>query len=156
MEVNVRHGDSVIVFQLRGQIFGPAVSDLKKVIDEQLVNISDAPKLLFDFADVSMIDSSGFGALMRTHVSIAPAGGRMAFINAGTSLKNRIVRFRLITILQHFDTEDDAIASLTTDNNYSRLEDSYGYGNNPLTWSHHRLPAPAESVGRDHRPRRRI
>lgn len=114
MEVIVRHRAGVAIFQLRGKIFATAVGDLKKVIDAHLANVKGTPKLLFDFADVSMMDSSGLGMLMGTHVAIARAGGRMAFINCGASIFKRIVRLRLTTVLEHFDNEDDAIAALAT------------------------------------------
>lgn len=117
MDANVRHRDNVIILQLRGKIIGRAISDLSKTINTQLADASEAPKFLFDFADVSMMDSSGLGTLMGTHVSIVHKGGRIAVINVGEkNIKNLIVRSRLISTFEHFDNEDDAVAALTTDN----------------------------------------
>ena len=115
MEINVRHRDDVIILKPGGKIIGAAVSDLRKTIDQQLANVSEAPKLLIDFDDVSMLDSSGLGTLMGTHISIARKGGRIAVINVGNNIKNLIVRSRLISTFEHFHSEDEAIAELTTD-----------------------------------------
>ena len=116
MTVDVSQRDSVIILKLSGRIIGTAGGELRKVINEQLESASGAPKFLFDFADVSMMDSSGLGTLVGTHVSIARKGGRIGVINVGTNIKNLIVMGRLITIFEHFDSEDEAIAGLTADN----------------------------------------
>lgn len=115
MKINVSHRDDVIILTPNGKIIGPAVSDLRKTIDEQLANVSDSPKFLIDFTDVSMLDSSGLGTLMGTHVSVVRKNGRIAVINVGANIKNLIVRSRLISVFEHFDSEDEAIASLTSD-----------------------------------------
>lgn len=115
MKINVSHRDNVIILTPIGKIIGPAVSDLRKTIDEQLANASDSPKILINFADVSMLDSSGLGTLMGTHVSVVRKNGRVAVINVGANIKNLIVRSRLISVFEHFDTEDEAIESLTSD-----------------------------------------
>ncbi len=115
MKINVRHRDNVIILKPNGKIIGTAVSDLRKTIDEQLASVSVSPKFLIDFADVSMLDSSGLGTLMGTHVSVAHNKGRIAVINVGANIKNLIVRSRLISVFEHFDSEDEAVTSLTSD-----------------------------------------
>ena len=115
MKINVSHRDNVIILTPIGKIIGPAVSDLRKTIDEQLANASDSPKILINFADVSMLDSSGLGTLMGTHVSVVRKNGRVAVINVGANIKNLIVRSRLISVFERFDSEDEAIESLKSD-----------------------------------------
>jgi anti-sigma B factor antagonist len=116
MAINVRQRQEVIILKLSGRIVGAAGGELRQVINEQLETVSGTPKFLFDFADVSMMDSSGLGTLIGTHVSIARRDGRIAVINVGTNIRNLIVMARLITIFEHFDSEDEAIAALTADN----------------------------------------
>jgi len=115
MEVDVRHRNGVIILKLSGKIIGSAGGELRELINEQLIKVSGGPKFLFDFADVPMVDSSGLGTLVGTHVSIARKGGRIGVINVGTSIKNLIVMGRLITIFEHFNNEDEAIAALTSE-----------------------------------------
>ena len=117
MEVSIRHRDGVIVVKLSGRIIGAAGGELRQVINEELVKVSGAPKFVFDFADVPMVDSSGLGTLVGTHVSIARKGGRIGVINVGTSIKNLIVMGRLITIFEHFNSEDEAVAALSANRN---------------------------------------
>ena len=113
MDINVRQRNNIIILEPTGKIIGKAVGELRKVIDEQLANMSESPKFLIDFNGVTMMDSSGLGTLMGTHVSIASKGGRVAVIHVGTNIKNLIVRSRLISTFEHFNSEDEAVAALT-------------------------------------------
>ena len=62
-----------------------------------------------------MIDSSGLGTLLGAHVSILQKGGRVAVINVSEkNVKSLIIRSRLISTFEHFDSEDEAIAALAS------------------------------------------
>lgn len=114
MAVDVRQRDDVIILKPKGKIIGRSVRDLSKAINEESAKISDSPKFLFDFADVSMMDSSGLGTLLGAHVSIVQKGGRVAVINVSEkNVKSLIIRSRLISTFEHFDSEDDAVSSLS-------------------------------------------
>lgn len=112
MDVNVETRDGVIILKLGGRIVGIAGGELRQVVDEQLKDAPASPKFLFDFADVSRMDSSGLGTLIGLHVSIARRGGRIGVINVSNNINNLLVIGRLITIFEHFDSENDAIAEL--------------------------------------------
>lgn len=113
MAVDIRQRDDVIILKPKGKIIGRAVRDLSEAINEKNAKISDSPKFLFDFADVSVMDSSGLGTLLGAHVSIAQKGGRVAVINVSEkNVKSLIIRSRLISTFEHFDSEDEAIAAL--------------------------------------------
>jgi anti-anti-sigma factor len=112
MDFNARNRDDVIILKLGGRIIGSASGQLRQSINEQIANI-EAPKILFDCEDISTMDSSGLGVLMATHASIARQGGRVGVIHVGTNIKNLIIRSRLITVFEHFDSEDEAVAALS-------------------------------------------
>lgn len=114
MAIDVTQKDGVIVLKPSGKLIGSAVSELRKTIDAELPNSGENPRLLVDFADVSMMDSSGLGTLMGTHVSIAKKGGRIGIINVGTNIKNLIIRSRLISTFEYFDSENEAVTALTS------------------------------------------
>jgi anti-anti-sigma factor len=113
MAVEVRQRDSVVIFALSGRIIGSAVRDLREAIDHQLAQISGPPRLLFDFGEVTLLDSSGLGTLMGMHVAIARKGGRIGVVNVGANIKNLIIRSRLISTFEHFASETDAIEALS-------------------------------------------
>ena len=114
MAVDVRQRDDVVIVKPKGKIIGRAVRDLSKAINEENAKISHSPKFLFDFADVSVMDSSGLGTLLGAHLSIVQKGGRIAVINVSEkNVKSLIIRSRLISTFEHFDSEDEAVAALT-------------------------------------------
>lgn len=114
MAIDVIQKDGVIVLKPSGKLIGSAVSELRQTIDNELPSGEENPRLLIDFGDVSMMDSSGLGTLMGTHVSIVKRGGRIGIINVGTNIKNLIVRSRLISTFEHFDSENEAVTALTS------------------------------------------
>ena len=114
MAIDVIQKDGVIVLKPSGKLIGSAVTDLRRTIDNELPDGSENPRLLIDFGDVSMMDSSGLGTLMGTHVSIAKKGGRIGIINVGTNIKNLIIRSRLISTFEHFDSENEAVTALAS------------------------------------------
>ena len=114
MAIDVIQKDGVIVLKPSDKLIGSAVSELRRTIDNELPSDVENPRLLIDFGDVSMMDSSGLGTLMGTHVSIVKKGGRIGIINVGTNIKNLIVRSRLISTFEHFDSENEAVTALTS------------------------------------------
>ena len=112
MDVNVEHRDGVIILRLGGRIVGIAGGELRQVIEEQLEDAPESPKFLFDFAEVSRMDSSGLGTLIGLHVSVARKEGRIGVINVSNSINNLLVIGRLITTFERFESEAEAIAGL--------------------------------------------
>ena len=102
MAIDVSQEDGVIILKPSGKLIGRAVTELRQTIDNELPDSGENPRLLIDFADVTMMDSSGLGTLMATHVSIAKQGGRIGIIHVGTNIKNLIIRSRLISTFEHF------------------------------------------------------
>ena len=112
MQVNVREEEGVVVFDLEGRIVGHHSVELKEAIDQYVRGSADAPKLLFNLSEVPMMDSSGLGTLLAAHVSVRRDGGRIGVIHVGDHIRNLLVMARIITVLEHFDSEAEAIESL--------------------------------------------
>jgi anti-sigma B factor antagonist len=114
MDVEIRERDGVLIVTPKGRIIGSAGGELRQTLNEQIAQISGAPKVLFDLGDVSRIDSSGLGTLVATHVTIARKGGRTGIVNMGGGVQNLIVMGRLMTVFENFDSEDEAVAALSS------------------------------------------
>ena len=112
MEVNVKIRDGIIILKPNGRIIGVAGSELGEMIQAQLPDASEPPKFLFDFADVSRMDSTGLGALIGLHVTIAQQGGRIGVINVSKPIDHLLALGKLITVFEYFDSEAEAIAGL--------------------------------------------
>ena len=112
MEVNVTIRDGVIILKPSGRLIGVAGGELGEVIEAHLPDTSESPKFLFNFADVSRMDSTGLGALIGLHVTIAQQGGRIGVINANNIVNKLFVIGKLSTVVEHFDNEAEAVADL--------------------------------------------
>ncbi len=115
MAAEIRESEGILIIKPSGRIIGPAGTALREQISGELEKISGTPKILIDLGDVARIDSSGLGTLVACHVSVVRKDGRIGLINIGTDIQNLIVMGRLITIFERFDSEDEAIAALNSD-----------------------------------------
>ena len=115
MAVNVRHRDDVVILELSGKIFGPAALEFKRAFEEQIASCVGPPKFLVDFADVTIMGSSGLGALTGAYVSVAQKGGLVAIVNVGTSIQNLMIRSKLVEQFEPFDSEEQAIEALNAE-----------------------------------------
>ena len=112
MAITVSEREGVVIFRLSGRIISPGIMELSETVEETLDVLTSPPRLVFDFKEVSGIDSSGLGALMKVYTEIHPRGGKIAVINVNKHVKNLIVMARLITVFKNFESEDDAVAAL--------------------------------------------
>lgn len=112
MPITVSEKEGIVIFRLSGRIITPGVKEFSETIEEALQGEASSPKLLFDFKEVTGMDSSGLGALMKIYSDIHPRGGQIAVINVNKHVKNLIVMARLITVFKSFESEDDAVDAL--------------------------------------------
>ena len=112
MEIHVKNRDGVIVMKPIGRIIGPASNAFKHAIIDEIKGSTESPNFVFDFADVSRIDSVGIGVLAGLHVSIAQRGGRVGIINISNNIRDTFVMAKLITTFKHFISENEAIVNL--------------------------------------------
>ena len=113
MKVNIRRTDDVVIFDFQGKIIGNDGIQIQEWVAEQIAT-SGTSKLLFNLADVSMMDSIGLGALVDAHCSAQGKGGRIGVINVGKNVRNLLVITKLIMVLEYFDSEARAVASLSS------------------------------------------
>ena len=61
MEVKIKIRDNVTVLKPDGRLIGDADGEFGRVIQAQLRATSEPPKFLFDFAQVTRMDSTALG-----------------------------------------------------------------------------------------------
>lgn len=115
MAVNVRHREGIVILELSGKIFGAAALEFRKIFDKQLASCTGAPKFLIDFADATIMGSSGLGALTGGYISVEQRGGLVALVNVGTNIQNLMIRSKLVETFEPFDNEEEAIEALNAE-----------------------------------------
>ena len=112
MAIDIYRRNDIIYLKPDGKLIGSAATELRRKIYSFLSDNEERPRFLIDFADVSLVDSSSLGALMEAHISITKKGGRIAVINVSKHINSLIVRSRLISTFEHFESENEAVSAL--------------------------------------------
>lgn len=108
MDINVRKRSQVQVVQLRGQLrLGEAVDELRQTIDEALRE--GDTRFAINLAEVSMIDSSGIGLLVRCLASTKQRGGNIKLVKPSDFA---VKTLRLVGVLNLFDVFDNDEAAV--------------------------------------------
>ena len=113
MKIIMRLKDGIPILEPNGKIVGPAVSQLRERLALELLDASETPCFLINFEHVQKIDSSALGMLVNVHVIAAQLKSRIGIINVGRHIRSLLVLSRLVTIFEHFKSEDAAISALT-------------------------------------------
>lgn len=112
MAITVSEREGILIFRLSDRIIISSAQEVLETVTEMLAGHPAPAKIVFDFKAVTGLDSSGLGALMEIHSKIRPGGGDIAVINVNKQVKNLIAMARLITVFEHFESEDAAITAL--------------------------------------------
>ena len=113
MATQIRQQDNVTILEPSGRIVGPAVSELRQTILPD-IEAAETPRILINFENVNMMDSAGLGALMEARAIASRKDGRIGVINVGKHIKNLIVLSRIVSLFEHYDSEEEAISALST------------------------------------------
>ena len=110
LDVTVEYKDSIPVIIASGE------ADLitsRKLIStvESLVNTGHY-KLIFDFREISYIDSSGFRVLLTAKKQVADKRGDVVLISAGAPVERIYNLLKLDSLIYRTDTVEDAIEKL--------------------------------------------
>ena len=112
MSTQIRRQGSVAIVEPTGKLVGPSVVELREAIAPQ-IEIYDEPRILINFENVNMVDSSGLGALMEARAITTRKNGRIGVINVGKHIKNLVVLSRLVSMFEYYDNEDAAVLGLS-------------------------------------------
>ena len=113
MATQSRQENNVTILEPSGRIVGPAVSELRQTILPD-IEAAETPRILINFENVNMMDSAGLGALMEARAIASRKEGRIGVINVGKHIKNLIVLSRIVSLFEHYDSEEEAISALST------------------------------------------
>jgi anti-sigma B factor antagonist len=110
LDINVRKRSQVQVVQLRGQLrMGPAVDDLRQTIEEALAN--GDTRIVFNLAEISMIDSSGIGLLVKLLASAKQRGGSLKLVKPSKFAVQTLRLVGLLNLFEVFEDDDKAVES---------------------------------------------
>jgi anti-sigma B factor antagonist len=104
--------DGVSVLALDGRIvLGDETVALREKVKSLLAQ--GKKKLVLDLKNVSMIDSSGLGALVAAHSSANAAGARLLLCNLGSRTNELLQMTRLLTVFEVSNSEAEAVSAMS-------------------------------------------
>src|ERR1700693_2993067 len=112
LKITNREVDGVAVLALDGRIvLGEETSALREKVKSLLGE--GKKQLVLDLRNVTMIDSSGLGALVAAHSSAKSAGASLRLCNLGSRTNELLQITKLVTVFEASDTEADAVSSFS-------------------------------------------
>ena len=110
MDINVRKRSQVHVVQLRGNLrMGSAVDGLRQILEENM-GVGDT-RFVLNLAEVSMIDSTGIGLLVRFLASTKQRGGNIKLVQPSKFAVQTLRLVGVLNLFEIFDNDDAAVES---------------------------------------------
>lgn len=116
-EMKVRQPESTItILELRGKLtLGEGVQPLDKKL-QTLVDRGDI-NLLLECSQVTSIDSSGIGTLVRGLTGAEKRRGKLKLLNLAPSVRAALTLVGLLKAIESYENEPEAIASFQLEKN---------------------------------------
>jgi anti-sigma B factor antagonist len=112
LKITNREFDDIAVLALDGRIvLGEETVALREKVRSLLGE--GKKKLVLDLKNVTMIDSSGLGALVAVHSSAKSGGAVLRLCNLGSRTNELLQMTRLLTVFEVSNSEADAVRAMS-------------------------------------------
>jgi anti-sigma B factor antagonist len=104
---------SITVLMARGRFFGDTETD---ELEEAIMTEASAgnTRLVVNLQDCESMNSVALGVMTRGLANYRSRGGEMKLCGLGKRLKDLFVMTRLIMVFDHYETEEEALASFAS------------------------------------------
>lgn len=104
-----RNGDTAIV-DLEGRLsLGEPVEEFRALWTDALAD--GVRNLVVNLSDVTMMDSSGIGTMIRCHSAVMQKGGKLRLVNPNSTVRQAFKITRLDNIFEFHESEESALAA---------------------------------------------
>ena len=111
MEITWKTLDHILMVKINGDIDHHTCEILRQQVDQALEN-TNSRSILFSFAQVSFMDSSGIGVLIGRYKLVQRLGGRIAVACPSDRIREIFRLSALDKLFPFFETEEAALADL--------------------------------------------
>lgn len=109
IETSLRHRDEIPVLDVIGEIDIYTTPQFKEAVSAAIDE--NQPKIIINMAQVTYMDSSGFGTLLSATKRLRPLDGALYLASCNDSIQRMLQITRLNTIFGVYPTEDEALAA---------------------------------------------
>ena len=112
LKITDREVNGVAVLALEGRIvLGEETVTFREKVKGLLA--AGEKKIVLDLKDVTLIDSSGLGALVAAHSSAQSSGATLGLCNLGSRTNELLQITRLVTVFEVSNSEADAVLAMS-------------------------------------------
>ncbi len=111
MEITVTIRKKVLVASLSGELDHHTAKSVKDLVEEVIKN-KGVTNLVFDFTNLTFMDSSGIGVVVGRYKLVTSIGGRVAIVNNSASIDRLLTMSGIKKIITVHDSVSGAINHL--------------------------------------------
>src|ERR1700675_3067092 len=112
LKITNHETDGIAVLALDGRIvLGEETVALREKVKSLLAE--GKKKIVLDLKNVSMIDSSGLGALVAAHSSAKSGGAALRLCNLGSRTDELLQMTRLLTVFEVSNSQAEAVSAMS-------------------------------------------
>ena len=108
--INERNVDGIVILSVQRNLKGEGETSLKDRLDELM--LAGQRHILIDLKTLPNLDSTELGRLIRCHLAVRQAGGRVRLCNLSEKIRTLMQLTRLDTVLDLYETEEEALAQM--------------------------------------------
>lgn len=110
MEITKRNNGDITILDLDGKLLtGNDVGYYRDVFDTLMKG--GESKVILNFENLSMMDSTGLGELTRSYTTAKNNGGMVKLVNMTAKIKDILIVTKLITVFDTYENEEEAVNS---------------------------------------------
>lgn len=98
--------DSTLVAELCGEIDHHVCDKIREDVDKEL-ELYEINHLIFDFSDVTFMDSSGIGVVLGRYKKLKKIGGTVTIRNASRLVKQILDMSGIFTLMEYEEEEEE-------------------------------------------------
>lgn len=111
MYIDLKNQGSLLIVELSGELDHHSAQEVRSKIDDRLDRFN-IKKLIFDFSEVSFMDSSGIGVIIGRYKKLSVRSGAVAIANVPDSIKRIFELSGIFKVVKVFSSIDEAIKNI--------------------------------------------
>jgi len=119
LQIAIRESGDVVILDLRGRSTMGCGGELLSSNLQELV-ADGKRKLLLNLTDLTQIDSSGLGIIVRSYVSLRQKGGDLKLLCPWGRVLQVLAVLRLLNVIPSFEDETQALASFRPQGHFAK------------------------------------
>ena len=119
LQIAIRESGDIVILDLRGRSTMGCGGELLSSNLQELV-ADGKRKLLLNLTDLTQIDSSGLGIIVRSYVSLRQKGGDLKLLCPWGRVLQVLSVLRLLNLIPSFEDETQALASFRPQGHFAK------------------------------------